>query len=46
MNRRSLIIHQQAVCFGSFPSDMINQLNQEDIRFSRMKDEDEDEIAE
>ena len=36
----------KCICLGSFPSDLLAHLKQEDVRFVRMRDEDEDDIAE
>ena len=36
----------KCICLGSFPSDLLTHLKQEDIRYVRMRDEDEDELAE
>ncbi|KAK8798313.1 hypothetical protein WA588_003397, partial [Blastocystis sp. NMH] len=35
----------KCICLGSFPSDLLTHLKQEDIRYVRMRDEDEDELA-
>lgn len=34
------------ICLGSFPSDLLNQLKQDDVLYTRMKDEDEDDLVE
>ena len=36
----------KCICLGSFPSDLLNQLKQDDVLFTRMKDEDDDDLAE